>query len=206
MKMPLAIPAVAVFLTISAAQAQSTAVRAADVPSKIGIVNMQQIIAGTAEGKHATAELQSQFAPRQTELENLQKQIADDEMRLRAGQTTLSDEERGRVQREIEKLNQTLQRKQQYYQEDTTTAEQNVVDSIGKKAVDVLNKYRMGNSFAVILDTSSQQTTVVSFDIQIDITQDIIRIYDQTYPVKAAAEAAPKPATPKPATPAKPQQ
>jgi hypothetical protein len=34
----------------------------------------------------------------------------------------------------------------------------------------------------------------------IDVTQDIIKLYDQSYPVKSSAAAA-KPATPRPATP-----
>jgi len=60
----------------------------------------------------------------------------------------------------------------------------------------------------VILDTSSQQTPVIYAANQIDVTQDIIHLYDQAYPVKASATSAPapKPAPkPAPATPAKPQ-
>jgi hypothetical protein len=34
-----------------------------------------------------------------------------------------------------------------------------------------------------------------------DVTQEIVKLYDQKYPVKAATTAAPKPATP-PASPA----
>lgn len=206
MKMRLPIPVVAVFLTLTAAQAQSTAAPAPAVPLKVGVVNMGEIMEGTAEGKQAAALLQSQFAPRQTELQKLQKQVDDDQARLRAGQTTLSEVELGRIQREIEQLTRTIQRKQQEDSDDLNTARQDVVDSIGRKAVDVLNKYTRDNGYAAILDTSSQQTTVVSFASQIDVTQDIIRIYDQTYPVKAAAAATPKPIAPKPATPAKPQQ
>jgi hypothetical protein len=64
----------------------------------------------------------------------------------------------------------------------------------------------------VILDRSGQSTPVIYAANSTDVTQDIIRLYDQTYPVKASAAAgssggstrpAAKPATP-PAT--KPQQ
>jgi outer membrane protein len=167
---------------------------------------MLEIIQDTAEGKQAAAELQSQFAPRQTELQTLQKQADDDQTRLRNGQTTLSEEEQGRIQREIDLLTRTIQRKQQEDSGDINAARQDVVDSIGRRAVDVLNKYTKDNGYAAILDTSSQQTSVVSFASQIDVTQEIIRIYDQTYPVKAAAVAALKPGMPKPTTPAKPPQ
>jgi hypothetical protein len=43
---------------------------------KIGVVDVRQAIVSTAEGKQASAELQSQFAGRKNELGALSKQIA----------------------------------------------------------------------------------------------------------------------------------
>jgi len=191
MKMRLAVPVLAVFLGAFGAHAQATASKAVEGTSKIGVVNMSEIIAGTAEGKQAAAELQSQFAPRQTELQNIQKQVEDDQTRLRTGQTTLSDEEKARIQRESDGLTRSYQRKQQEASDDLTAAQQDVVDRIGRKAVEILGKYGNENGYAAILDTASQQTTVVFAATKNDITQEIIRIYDQTYPVKAAGAAAP---------------
>ena len=72
--------------------------------------------------------------------------------------------------------------------------------------IDVIDKYSKENNYSVILDESSQQTPVIYAANQIDVTQDIIRLYDQSYPVKnatASSGAAPKPAPrPAPATPA----
>jgi outer membrane protein len=207
MKMRLAVPVLAVFFAMPAAHAQTTAAKAAEGALKIGVVNMSEIIAGTAEGKQAAAELQSQFAPRQNELANLQKQVEDDQTRLRQGQTTLSDDEKARLQRESDALTRSYQRKQQEASDDLTAAQQEVVDRIGRKAVDILGKYGNDNGYGAILDTSSQQTTVVFAATKNDITQDIIRIYDQTYPVKAGAGATTsKPAAPKPAPATPPKQ
>jgi outer membrane protein len=177
---------------------------------RVGVINIQAAIAGTAEGKQAAAELQSQFAPRTTELQNLQKQGQDLNSRLQNGQTTLSDEEKARLQRQLDQLNRAFQRKQQEFQEDTNEAQQDVVNRIGRKMIDVLDKYSKENSYSVILDESSQQTPVIYASNQIDVTQEIIRLYDQAYPVKTAtttspgSSSAPKP-KPAPATPAKPQ-
>jgi outer membrane protein len=171
--------------------------------TKIGVINVQAAIASTAEGKQAGAELQSQFAPRTTELQNLQKQIQDLQARLQAGQTTLSDEEKARLQRQGDLLSRSFQRKQQEFQDDTTEAQQDVVNRIGRKLVDVLDKYSKDNGYGVILDTSSQQTSVIYAANQIDVTQDIIRLYDQSYPVKAGAGASPSTST-RPSTIPKP--
>ena len=90
---------------------------------KFGVINVQAAVQSTAEGKLAGAELQSQFAPRQTELQNMQKQITDDEARLRAGQTTLSDDEKARLAREYDTLNRSFQRKTQDAQDDFNQAQ-----------------------------------------------------------------------------------
>jgi len=68
------------------------------------VLNVQAAIASTAEGKQSSAELQSQFAARQTELETLNKQINDLRQRLQAGQNTLSQEEQARLTRQGESL------------------------------------------------------------------------------------------------------
>src|SRR5467141_4299533 len=109
----------------SALHAQSAAPGSAAV-GKLGVINVRQAIASTSEGKQAGAELQSQFAPRQSELEGLNKQINDLRQRMDAGGSKLSDEEKARLQREGEKLARQLQRKQDEYQEDVNAAQAEV--------------------------------------------------------------------------------
>jgi outer membrane protein len=172
---------------------------------------VRQAIASTAEGKQAGAELQSQFAPRQSELEGLNKQINDLRSRMEAG-SKLSPEEQTRLQREGEAKARQLQRKQDEYQEDVNAAQADVFDRIGRKMVDVLDRYARENGFIVILDTSAQNTPILFASTNIDVTQDIVKLFDQAYPVKGGAPASgttPKPATQKPAAqppPAKPPQ
>jgi outer membrane protein len=74
------------------------------------------------------------------------------------------------------------------------------VDRIGRKMIDILDKYSKENGYSIILDTSAQNTPVIYAANTIDVTQDIIKLYDQSYPVKGSASAA-KPAAAKPATP-----
>jgi outer membrane protein len=202
MKIRLAIPALAVLLVMPAAFAQSSGA-AAPAPSKVGTINVQVAITSTAEGKQAAAELQSQFAPRQTELDNLRKQIEDLQTRLRTTSNTLSDDEKARLAREGDQYTRTYQRKQQDTQDDFNEAQREVIDRIGRKMIDILDKYSKENGYAVIFDTSAQNSPVIYAANQTDVTQEIIRLYDQAYPLRAAA---PKPAS-RPAAPkSAPQQ
>ena len=57
-------------------RAQS-AVASSAPPAKIAVMNVRNAIVATAEGKQAQSQLQSQFAPKQNELQNLQKQLED---------------------------------------------------------------------------------------------------------------------------------
>ena len=176
--------------------------------AKIAVLNVRQAIVTTAEGKQASAELQSQFAPRQNELEALNKQINDIRQQLAANQTTWSDEQKGRAQAQGQRLAQQLDRKQNELQEDVNAAQADVVDRIGRKMMDVLDRYARENGYSSVFDSSAQNSPIIYASNNIDITQEIIRLYDQAYPVKGAAAPASKPAaTPKPANPpaAKPQ-
>jgi outer membrane protein len=204
----IAVLVTACLLGTVAVRAQAGAAPAAGGATKIGVINIRQAIAATAEGKQAGAELQSQFAPRQNELEGMNKQISDVRQRLDAGQGKISQEEQARLTRQGEQLTRQLQRKQDEYQEDVNGAQGEVFDRIGRKMVDVLDRYARENNFTAIFDSSAQNTPILFASTNIDITQDIVRLYDAAYPVKACATPAARPAgaAPKPATTApKPQ-
>ena len=180
------------------AQGTAAAPAAAGATGKIGVISVRQAIVATSEGKQASAELQSQFAARQADLENLNKQITDLRQRLSSGEGKLSADEQTRLTRQGELLARQLQRKQDEYQEDVNASQSDVIDRIGRKMIDVLDRYARENGYVAILDSSAQNTPILYASNQIDVTQDIIRLYDQAYPLKAGAAAAPK-AAPKPA-------
>lgn len=200
MKTQVAIGVLAAILAVPAVWGQAGSPSHADPagPMKVGALNMEAAITSTQEGKQAAGELTTKFAPRQTELQNLQKQIQDITTRLQTTSNTLSDEEKYRLSRESETLNRTLQRKQQEARDDYQDAQQDLINTLGRKLMVVLDKYSKENGYAVVFDTSSQQTPVIYEAPAIDITQDIIKLYDQNYPVKSAAASKPASVTPKP--------
>jgi outer membrane protein len=189
-------------LGTAAAFGQGTSAPGAASGTKIGVLNVRQAIVTTADGKQASAELQSQFAPRQNELEGMNKQINDIRQQLAANQTTWSDEQKAKAQAQGQRLAAQLERKNNEMQEDVNAAQGEVVDRIGRKMMDVLDRYARENGFVAVFDSSAQNSPIIYASNNIDITQEIIRLYDQAYPVKGGAAPAAKPATtPKPATP-----
>ena len=189
----------ACLVSTAAVQAQTAAGSAS--AGKIGIINVRQAIVTTAEGKQASAELQTQFSARQSELENLNKQINDLRQRLSAGQTTLSDDEKVRLTQQGQRLTQQLDRKNNELQEDVNAAQADVVDRIGRKMMDVLDRYARENGIVAVFDSSAQNSPILFVSTNIDVTQEIIKLYDAAYPLKAGAAEPAKPAatTPRPA-------
>ena len=190
-----------IFLAPLAGIQAQTAGGAAAAPLKIGVLNVRNAIVATAEGKQAQALLQSQFAPKQNELQSTQKQIEDLQRKLADGARTLSDEEKAKLQRQGELLTRRLQRDNDGLNEELNAAQGEIVDGIGRKMLDVLDRYARENGYVAVFDTSAQGTPVIYGSSQADITQDVVRLYDQAYPVKGGAPAASAPA-PKPAAPA----
>ena len=188
---------------LAGVRAQSTGGAAASAPTKIGVLNVRNAIVATAEGKQAQALLQSQFAPKQNELQSTQKQIEDIQRRMSEGARTLSDDEKAKLQRQGELLSRRLQRDNDGLTEELNAAQGEIVDSIGRKMLDVLDRYARENGYVAVLDTSAQGSPVIYGSAQADITQEVVRLYDQAYPVKSGgAPAASAPASPKPASPA----
>jgi outer membrane protein len=196
------------------ARAQAGGNAAPAAPAKIAVLNFKQAIVTTGEGKQASALLQSQFAAQQNDLQNMQKQIQDLQSRLSNGARTLSEDEQGRLQRQGELLARQFQRKQDDLNEAVNAAQSDIIDNIGRKMLDVLDRHARESGYTVVLDTSAQGSPVLYGSSQIDITPEVIRLYDQAYPVKttaapssspAAPAAQPKPAggTPPPAAPKK---
>jgi outer membrane protein len=190
-----------------ALQAQSAPAGAAN--GKIGVLNIQQAIVTSGEGKQAAADLQAQFLPRQQEIESLNKQVGDLQQRLNSD-ATLSDADRSRLNTQGTRLSQRLDRKNNEYQEDLREAQTEIMNRLGRKLMDVVNRYAQEHSYSVILDSSGTNSSLLLFAAKnIDVTQDIIRLYDEANPAKGASTTpATKPTpAPKPATPpaAKPQ-
>jgi outer membrane protein len=168
--------------------AQSKPANGGEAGAKVAAINMRVAIANTSEGKQAAAQLETQFSARRRELEDLNKKINDLQQRLTVGATTLSDEEKQRLTLEGQRLTRQLERRQSEFQEDLNDAQSDVIARIGRKIVEVLGKYAPSNGYGAVLDDSSQSTPVMYASA--DITQEIVKLYDETYPVKGTAGAA----------------
>jgi outer membrane protein len=185
-------PAVLALLFAAAAFAQSPS-----QPSKVGIINIQAAIAGTQEGQKAAADIQQRYDPKRKELDRKQSEIQALRDQLSRGSNTMSDEAKQALQREIDQKTKSFNRDTEDAQADYQADEDRLLQGFFEKMQVVIDKYARDNGYALILDISSQQSPVIYATNSIDITNDIVALYDKNAPVaQPAATPAAKPLIP----------
>lgn len=173
--------------------------------NKIGIVNIQAAMLRTQEGRKAALDLQERFNPRQAELLKLREEIRDLESQLRTRQRTLSNEEQVRLLRELEQKRKQASRQEQDLRDDRTRAETDLVNRIGQEMQRILDQYAREKNLSIIFNIF-QGGPVVYATPAVDITDEIVRLYDQAHPVettKAAPASRPAAIPPKQPPPPK---
>jgi len=202
-----AFPALTLGLAVSAfaqaaaqAPAASSAAPAA-IPTKVAIIQIQNAILSTKDGQAATAALQTKIAPKKTQFDRDQAEIQALQDQMKKGSATMSDDARQKLQRDLDAKSTKLKRDSEDAQAELDQEEQKMFQELGSKITVVVGQYASQRGYAVVLDVSNPQTPVFWASSAIDITDDIIKLYDQSHPGAPAAPAA-KPAAPsKPATP-----
>jgi outer membrane protein len=161
-------------------------------PGKVGVINIQEAIASTAEGKKAFADLQKKYAPRQQELQRLQQEIQSIQDQLSKQQATLSDEEQRRLSRELEDKQKILKRSTEDANADFSSDRDDAIRRIGQKMVRVISDYAQQNGYSLIVDDAQIPVYYASKDI--DLTQEIVKRYDTVNPMAAEAGTGATPA------------
>jgi outer membrane protein len=168
-------------------------------PTKIGIIYAAEAIAATKEGQKAIDALQKNVvAPKKDALDKLQATIQADTDKLRKGAATMSLDAQKKLQSDIDANTKTFNRSREDTEAEVEEQQGKIMQELGTKMMTVLTKYATENGYAAILDVSNQQTPVLWAASEVNITNDIVKLYDEKYPLGAAA--APSAAKPPAAT------
>ena len=194
------------FVLTGFAQGQ-TATGAANM--KIGFVSSYDVLYGTDEGKQALDKLngvmqdkQKQFDAQKAELDKLKDEFAQKERNLNPStaaemRTQIGDKEKA------------LTRFQEDAQTEINHSRDELLSSISEKIQAIISDYAQQNNFGAILMRDPQVVTYIA--PAMDVTPDIIKVYNQKHPAAAgagtttSAPATAAPARPAPAAPAQPK-
>jgi outer membrane protein len=171
----------------------------AQAPNKVAIIAVQQAILATKDGQKAVQDMQARFNPKRAELEKKEAALGNLQDQLKKGGATMSDAAKEKMAKDINTLNTELTRGKEDFDADVQQEEQKIMNELGGKIMDVITKYATQNGYSVVIDVSSQTTPVLWADPSANITEHIVKLYDQAHP-GTATSGAPAPAAAKPAT------
>jgi outer membrane protein len=187
---------VAFTLAVAAALAAN-----AQGPTKVAVISIQGAIAATKDGQKAIAELDSKAAPKRKELDQKQTDINTLKDQLSKGSNTLSEATKAELYKNIQQKTTSLQRDFEDAQADMDQEQQKILQQLGQKILAVIERYARDNSYAMVVDVSSPQTPVMYASPSIDITKEIIDLYDKNSATMSTPAPVNKPATPVVPTP-----
>ena len=170
-------------------------------PPRVATVFIQNAIISTQEGQQASKALETRFTPRKDALSKKQQDIANIQAQMRAGSATMSQAAKDKLTRDFDAGQKSLQREQEDFEAEVQQEEGKIMQDLGGKMMEIITKYAAQHGISMVVDVSNPQTPVLWADPSIDITNDVVKLYDQAHPVAGAAPATAKPAaTPSPTT------
>jgi len=144
---------------------------------KVGIINFQRALLGTAEMKKASEGLLSKYKPKQDQLEKLQKDLTDIQAKLQdpkfAAQAADLQADGQRKQREAQRITEDVQG-------EAEKDRQEILQRGSQRLTDVVKKLAEDKGLDVVVDT----TNAVFFKPALEITEEAIAAYDKTFPAK----------------------
>jgi outer membrane protein len=182
--------------TLAEAQAQT--------PNKVGVIQVQGAIISTKDGQKAVADLQTKMEPRKRDLDKKQSEIRDLQEKLQKGGNAMADDAKQDLARTIDQKTKSYNRDMQDAQAEFEEEQRKLLGDLGQKMMKIIDNYAQSNGFSVILDVSNPNTPVLYAANTVDITKEVIALYDKAAPAPAAAAPAPKPAAPATPAPKKP--
>ena len=178
----LAVTTLAVALGSGVAQAQ-----------RFAIIDMQQAVLATSDGKKASQAINEKFAPLKGQLDQLAKDIQAKQDAFTKNRATMSPVAATAAQTELESLTTSLKRKQEDAQQDLEEEESKQLGSIVPKLQQIINEYAAANQIMFVLDTSANPNNLIYGDKSLNIIMPIVLGYEKATAAGSAATTAPRP-------------
>jgi outer membrane protein len=176
-------------------------------PFKVGVIETQAAILNTKDGQKASDEFKVRFEPRKKELDQKAAEIRDLQAKLQNGGAAMNENAKLDLQRSIDQKTKAYNRDMEDANAEFQQEQQKLLGELEQKMMQVIDKYAQANGYAVIIDVSNPQTPVMYASSSVNITKDIVELYDKTVGTTGATtKPTATPAAPKPtATPVKKQ-
>ena len=158
-------------------------------PAKIAWLNLDQALYTCEEGKREFGEVQKFVEKKNAELEALTKESETLKNQLKVQGAKLTDEARADLEEQIELKDTSLQRFQQDTQKEIDSRRVRTTNMIGRKMLPVIEKIAKEKGLSAILYINPARDAYL--DPALVVTDEVIKAYNQAYPVGSAKTATP---------------
>lgn len=138
---------------------------------KIGFVNALKVMDVAPQVEQANSRLEREFAPRQQNILNAQKQVRDLEDRLAKNAAIMTESESLKLGRDIRDKKRDIKRQQEEFREDYNIRRSEELDKLQKRIVEVIQAIAKEEAYDVILSDGG----VVWASTRVDITDKVLK-------------------------------
>ncbi|HML16985.1 MAG TPA: OmpH family outer membrane protein [Bryobacteraceae bacterium] len=162
-------------------------------PQKVAVIQIQSAIVSTKDGQKAMQDFQASLAPKKAELDKKAAEIRDLQDRLQRGGVAMADAAKADLQHTIDVKTKSYNRETEDAATDADQEQRKLLDELGQKMMKVIDSFAQANGYVVILDVSNPNTPVLYASNSVDITREIIELYDKSNPGPATTTSAKPP-------------
>lgn len=154
---------------------------------KIGFINSLQVLNGTEDGKEQILEVEQFIEEKQQEYDSRRQDLERQTEQFEAQQRTLNAQTRLEMQRKIEEDDRVLRRFQEDTQVEIDRMRNAILERLSEQIQVVIDEFARDQQLGMLFLRDESHIYV---DPALDFTQDIIRLYNQRYPVTESESSA----------------
>ena len=136
---------------------------------KIGVVDTARLVQESPQFTAMMEMLESEFAPRQRDLLNLQQQMQQKQQQYERDRTVLSEQERTALERELRDGARELQRQAAEYEEDLQIRQNEEMAKIRTQVLQAIQAFGRDERYDLIIGEA------LYFDSDVDVTDRVLR-------------------------------
>lgn len=160
---------------------------------KVGYVDLQRALTEVGEGQQAKAKLKNEIDKKRTEFELEQKKLREDGLVLDRQASAMSEEVRVEKMKQLQSRLMAISEKGQKLQAEFVEKERAELKKIFDRMDPIVAAIAKREGLAMVFEKTD--SGLVFAEASMDLTNELVRTYNEKHPVKAATKAsAPAPA------------
>ncbi len=181
--------AAAFVAAVAGAQGSTAAPAPAAGPLKIGTINVERLVQESALGKEAFNRVKKLNDQKKEEGEKLQKELRDMEQKLADQGAALADDKRDALQKSYQEKAIAFKRFQDDANRELEASQKKELSELERRVFPVINQVGKEKGYTLIFNKF--QSGLVYAEDAVDITDDVLKVFNTTVAVPAAKPAAP---------------